>query len=61
MKFFEENKELVTDIIDLTNSNLVEYAHIFCGTRADELKAELLKIKESLDKVSEIMKDNYEM
>jgi hypothetical protein len=58
MKIFTDNQETFQEILDFYYF-MEEYEHVFHGHRQYELCEELKRIKESIDKIRDIMDENY--
>lgn len=58
MNLFKDNKEIFNNIMDLYYK-FEEYGYVFEGHRSEELQQELLKINDSMNKIEEILDDNY--
>lgn len=58
MDLFKDNKETFDEIIDFYRS-MEEYGYMYEGYREEELQLNLKKIREAMDIINGILKDNH--
>lgn len=60
MNLYEMNKDFFIEMREFING-MEEYGHIFEGYRLEEVQPEIDKIRESMEKLNSILKDNWDV
>lgn len=60
MNLYEDNKDFFIEMREFING-MEEYGHIFEGYRLEEVHVEINKIRESMQKLNDILKDNWDI